>query len=711
MGSGNCLFWAPESFDLGDDGRAVVLDPEATDEDRLGWWPRGARSGRSRSGGTAGGSTRELPDRAGRDHRRARGPPSNGSPVGGGALPAVGAPGGARESTAAEPSPVWKALAGQGWLGLPRGRGGRRRGLRPGGAGRGARGAGAGAVPRPAAPDGARRPPPWPAAAGPGARAAAPARTGRRHGAGRRALGDGALAAEGPTAAGSWSRARCDRCSAGPQARWCWCRWRARGWCVLDGDGDPGWPSSPWRRSTPPARSADAHRRRGARRRTTACCRSLAGEEVADLALVIGGGRGGRAAPAGAWTRLRTTPRSGCSSAGRSASSRRSSTSSPTCWWRWSRPTPWPGTPPRPGPATRSRRAGPWPPRWPARWPSRRFAACAKACVQILGGIGFTWEHDAHLYLRRAMATRQLLGEAGPPRATGWPTLALAGARRSLAADLPPEADAVRERAWRRWWPRWPALEGDAQRAAMVATRAALAALAARRGGAAPRRWSSSWSTRSWPRRAWPRPHIGVGAWALPTIIAHGTPEQQERWVRPTLLGRAVLVPAVQRARAPARTWPAWPPGPSGCRGGWRLTGQKVWTSMAQTADWGICLARTDPTRAQARGHHLLRGRHARRGARRAAAARAHRRRHVQRGLPDRRVRAGRLRDRRSRAGAGPSPGPRWPTSGSRCRPGSTFGTGVESVLRRVAALGDGRARRGGRRAGGAAGRGPGAAR
>lgn len=35
MGSGNCLFWAPESFDLGDDGHAVVLDPEATDEERL----------------------------------------------------------------------------------------------------------------------------------------------------------------------------------------------------------------------------------------------------------------------------------------------------------------------------------------------------------------------------------------------------------------------------------------------------------------------------------------------------------------------------------------------------------------------------------------------------------------------------------------------------------------------------------------------------
>ena len=34
----------------------------------------------------------------------------------------------------------------------------------------------------------------------------------------------------------------------------------------------------------------------------------------------------------------------------------------------------------------------------------------AKDCIQVLGGIGFTWEHDAHLYLRRALALRQRLG-------------------------------------------------------------------------------------------------------------------------------------------------------------------------------------------------------------------------------------------------------------------------------------------------------------
>ena len=41
----------------------------------------------------------------------------------------------------------------------------------------------------------------------------------------------------------------------------------------------------------------------------------------------------------------------------------------------------------------------------------------AKDCIQVLGGIGFTWEHDAHLYLRRALALRQLLGGSAAWRA------------------------------------------------------------------------------------------------------------------------------------------------------------------------------------------------------------------------------------------------------------------------------------------------------
>jgi ferredoxin len=35
MGSGNCSFWAPATFDLGEDGIAYVLDPEGDDEDKI----------------------------------------------------------------------------------------------------------------------------------------------------------------------------------------------------------------------------------------------------------------------------------------------------------------------------------------------------------------------------------------------------------------------------------------------------------------------------------------------------------------------------------------------------------------------------------------------------------------------------------------------------------------------------------------------------
>ncbi|KAB2372628.1 acyl-CoA dehydrogenase family protein [Actinomadura montaniterrae] len=58
---------------------------------------------------------------------------------------------------------------------------------------------------------------------------------------------------------------------------------------------------------------------------------------------------------------------------------------------------------------------------WAAREPSARAAGMALAycgdayahvaaeCIQIHGGIGFTWEHDAHLYYKRAHASRFLL--------------------------------------------------------------------------------------------------------------------------------------------------------------------------------------------------------------------------------------------------------------------------------------------------------------
>src|ERR1019366_8494654 len=42
------------------------------------------------------------------------------------------------------------------------------------------------------------------------------------------------------------------------------------------------------------------------------------------------------------------------------------------------------------------------------------YAQCAKECMQLLGGIGFTWDHDIHLHLKRALADRQLAGGGEP---------------------------------------------------------------------------------------------------------------------------------------------------------------------------------------------------------------------------------------------------------------------------------------------------------
>ena len=43
-------------------------------------------------------------------------------------------------------------------------------------------------------------------------------------------------------------------------------------------------------------------------------------------------------------------------------------------------------------------------------WCSETFTGCAADMIQLLGGVGFTWEHVAHLYFKRARASSTLLG-------------------------------------------------------------------------------------------------------------------------------------------------------------------------------------------------------------------------------------------------------------------------------------------------------------
>ena len=89
----------------------------------------------------------------------------------------------------------------------------------------------------------------------------------------------------------------------------------------------------------------------------------------------------------------------------------------------------------------------------------------AEMNIQVHGGIGFTWEHDAHLFLRRALVLNAILGS--PADAEGVTERVAAGTTREVSLDLPPEAEAVRA-AVRVEAERIGMLRGAEQRRALV---------------------------------------------------------------------------------------------------------------------------------------------------------------------------------------------------------------------------------------------------
>ena len=103
-------------------------------------------------------------------------------------------------------------------------------------------------------------------------------------------------------------------------------------------------------------------------------------------------------------------------------------------------------------------------------------------------------------------------------------------------------------------------------------------------------------------------PALLIGAWVVPALTRYGTPAQQERFLPATLRGEitwcqlfsepgagsdlAGLTTKAERVTGDG----AAAQGDGEAAGGWRLTGQKIWTSLAREADWAICVARTDPS-------------------------------------------------------------------------------------------------------------------
>ncbi|MDF1602293.1 acyl-CoA dehydrogenase [Nocardioides sp. YIM 152315] len=222
----------------------------------------------------------------------------------------------------------------------------------------------------------------------------------------------------------------------------------------------------------------------------------------------------------------------------------------------------------------------------------------AKACIQVLGGIGFTFEHDAHLYLRRALALRALVGD-GDAAAERLTAAAVDGVRRRVHLDLEGRDGPIRDDV-RATVERIAQLPEEQRRAAYVET------------GYLTPHWPAPYGLgadavtqividQELARSGLSRPDLVIAAWALPTILEHGTDAQRERFVKPSLLGDLVWCqlfsePGAGSDLASLRTRA------SRVDGGWRLSGQKVWNSVAERADWGICLARTDPDAPKHRG-------------------------------------------------------------------------------------------------------------
>ncbi|MBV8180286.1 MAG: acyl-CoA dehydrogenase [Mycobacterium sp.] len=218
------------------------------------------------------------------------------------------------------------------------------------------------------------------------------------------------------------------------------------------------------------------------------------------------------------------------------------------------------------------------------------YARNSELNIQVHGGIGFTWEHDAHLHLRRALVTTALFGGDAPARDVFEHTAA--GTARENSLDLPPEAEELRTRIHADV-AEIAALDKQGQCDKLIET------------GYVMPHWPKPWGLAAdaveqlvieeeFRAAGIKRPDYGITSWVILTLIQHGTPWQIERFVEKALRKDEVWCqlfsePDAGSDAASIKTKA------TRVDGGWKINGQKVWTSGAHYCARGLATVRTDP--------------------------------------------------------------------------------------------------------------------
>ncbi|OBB93313.1 acyl-CoA dehydrogenase [Mycobacterium sp. 852002-40037_SCH5390672] len=232
--------------------------------------------------------------------------------------------------------------------------------------------------------------------------------------------------------------------------------------------------------------------------------------------------------------------------------------------------------------------------------------------LTMFGAIGFTWEHDLHLYWRRAISLAASIGPANRwARQLGQLTC---GQQRDMAVNLGDAESEFRSSvaetldAATKLRNDQPGRQGDYEEFETGPQRT----LISDAGLIAPH-WPAPWGLDAGPLRQLiiddefakrpelVRPSLGIAEWILPSVIRAAPKDLQEKLIPPTQRGELAWCQLFSEPGA-GSDLAALSTRATKVDGGWNVNGHKIWTSSAHRADYGALLARTDPEAGKHRG-------------------------------------------------------------------------------------------------------------